>query len=105
MLPTPTPEQAAAMAQAALAADAEIWTYMVLGWLITIVRTYGRVQQGGWRNMRADDYFAWVAAIFYALESGAAYASGAVAQGLANNGIPEAYRASLTPDDPEYQMR
>lgn len=100
-----TPEEMAVKADAAMRAAAEIWTYLILGWLVTCLRTYSRVKQGGWRNVKADDYMAWLAAIFYALESGAAYASGAVAQGLANNGMSDEQRLLLTPADPEWQTR
>lgn len=43
--------------------------------------------------------------ILYAAQSGLGYSVGNAAKGLANNGMTDAERASLSVDDPEYQFR
>ncbi|KAI1132504.1 hypothetical protein F5Y10DRAFT_209023 [Nemania abortiva] len=83
----------------------EAWTYLAVGLVVTALRTYFRVSQVGIRKLQVDDYLVWVAAIFYIAETTAAYSVGAVAHGLANNGISDEARRSLSPDDPEYHLR
>lgn len=41
--------------------------------------------------------------IFYTAQTALAYSVGRVAHGLANNGLTDAQRAALSPDDPEYR--
>jgi hypothetical protein len=43
--------------------------------------------------------------VFYSAQTALAYCVGAVAHGLANNGLTDAQRAALSPDDPEYRLR
>ncbi|KAI1273574.1 hypothetical protein F5Y07DRAFT_411278 [Xylaria sp. FL0933] len=83
----------------------EAWSYLAVGLAVTILRTYLRVSQVGIKKLQADDYLAWVAAIFYIAETTAAYYVGAVAHGFANNGMSDHARQSLSPDNPEYHMR
>ncbi|RGP75810.1 hypothetical protein FLONG3_5567 [Fusarium longipes] len=56
-------------------------------------------------NLWADDYLVILAAGIYAIETGLAYSVGNVAFGLANNSLSDEQRASLQPEDPEYQIR
>ncbi|KAH8658062.1 hypothetical protein BX600DRAFT_514584 [Xylariales sp. PMI_506] len=96
---------AVAAAAANRAFDIEMWTMYASGVLVTALRTYARWKAIGFRSFRADDYLVWVAIIFYSAQSALAYSVGAFAQGLANNGMTDAERAVLSPDDPEYAMR
>lgn len=43
--------------------------------------------------------------ILYVAETILAFCVGHVAKGLANNNMTDEARASLSPDDPEYQLR
>ncbi|KAI1101147.1 hypothetical protein F4804DRAFT_22452 [Jackrogersella minutella] len=106
------PAAAAAQAAAAQAAAAalhqftiEAWTLLSIGIVVTILRTYGRVKAVGFKGLQADDYLVWLGAIFYAVETSLAYSVGAVAQGLANNGMTDAQRAALSPDSAEFRTR
>ncbi|KAI0403698.1 hypothetical protein F4802DRAFT_570704 [Xylaria palmicola] len=83
----------------------EAWSYLSVGLVVTILRTYFRISQIGIKNLQPDDYLVWVAAIFYILETIAAYSVGVVAHGLANNGLSDQARRALSPDNPEYQLR
>ncbi|KAI1634251.1 hypothetical protein F4809DRAFT_652025 [Biscogniauxia mediterranea] len=101
-----TDPAAAAAAQAALLQFVtEDWTLFSIGLTFTIIRTYARVKHVGFRGLQLDDYFVWVAMIFYAVETSLAYSVGAVAQGLANNGMTDAQRVALDPSSQEYQLR
>ncbi|KAI1463532.1 uncharacterized protein F4812DRAFT_242767 [Daldinia caldariorum] len=107
----PAPDPAAAEAAAAAAAAAmrqftiEAWTLLSIGILVTILRTYGRIKAVGLKHLQADDYLAWIGVTFYAVETSLAYSVGAVAQGLANNGMTDEQRAALSPDSQEYKTR
>ncbi|KAI1499255.1 hypothetical protein F5X99DRAFT_420060 [Biscogniauxia marginata] len=103
---SPTDPAAAAAAEAALLQFVtEDWTLFAVGIVITIIRTYARVKQVGFKGLQADDYLVWIAMIFYAVESTLAYSVGAVAKGLANNGMTDEQRLALDPSSPEYQLR
>ncbi|KAI1350075.1 hypothetical protein F5Y01DRAFT_326768 [Xylaria sp. FL0043] len=82
----------------------EAWSYLAVGLTVTILRTYLRVSQVGIKKLQANDYLAWVAAIFYIAETTAAYYVGAVAHGFANNGMSDRARQSLSLDNSEYHM-
>ncbi|EMR63676.1 hypothetical protein UCREL1_9373 [Eutypa lata UCREL1] len=102
-------DPAAAAAEAAAAATArssliQLWTLFSIGVSVTILRTYARSKAVGMRNLRADDFLVWIAILFYSTQTALAHSVGSVAHGLANNGITDAERAALSPDDPEYQM-
>ncbi|KAI0157118.1 hypothetical protein GGR52DRAFT_577115 [Hypoxylon sp. FL1284] len=101
--------EAAAKAQAAAAAllqfTIEAWTLLSIGICVTILRTYARVKAVGFKRLQADDYLVWVGVTFYAVETSLAYSVGAVAQGLANNGMTDAERAALSPDSAEFKTR
>ncbi|KAI1754199.1 hypothetical protein F4782DRAFT_46502 [Xylaria castorea] len=108
---SPDPATAAAAAAAASAAAAarasniELFTLYSIGVLVTILRTYSRIKAVGIRNLRGDDLLIWIAVLFYTTQTVLGYSVGSVAHGLANNGMTDAERAALSPDDPEYQMR
>ncbi|CCF38220.1 hypothetical protein CH063_09363 [Colletotrichum higginsianum] len=104
-------DPAAAEAAAAAAAAAmrsftiEAWTLLAVGILITMLRTYSRIRSVGIRGLQADDYLVWVGAIFYAVETALAHSVGAIAKGMANNGMTDEQRAALSPDSEEYRLR
>ncbi|KAI2627578.1 hypothetical protein GGR54DRAFT_652420 [Hypoxylon sp. NC1633] len=107
--PPADPAAAAAAAQAAAAAmlqfTIEAFTLLSIGIAVTMLRTYARIKAVGIRNLQADDYLVWVGATFYAVETGLAYSVGAVAHGLANNGMTDEQRVALSPDSEEYRIR
>ncbi|KAI0508761.1 hypothetical protein F5B22DRAFT_382226 [Xylaria bambusicola] len=105
---SPDPAAAAAAASAAAAArsfDIELWTLYALGVLVTALRTYARIKAVSLREMHADDILVWVAILFYTAQIALGYSVGNLAHGLANNGMTDAERMALSPDDPEFQMR
>lgn len=65
--PAATPEELAAQAAAAAAAQrftVEAFTLLAVGLAITILRTYARVTvNGGFKGLQLDDYLAWFAAV------------------------------------------
>ncbi|KAI6785006.1 uncharacterized protein J7T54_008100 [Emericellopsis cladophorae] len=103
--------QAAEAAAAAAAAAAfrsltiEIWTLYAVAVASTFLRTYARVRAVGWKGMGWDDYLVWVGVIFYTCQSALGWSIGNSANGLANNNMTPAQRASLSPHSQEYQMR
>ncbi|OTA82176.1 hypothetical protein M434DRAFT_84918 [Hypoxylon sp. CO27-5] len=106
----PADPAAAAAAQAAAAAamlqfTIEAWTLLSIGIVVTMLRTYARIKAVGIRGLQADDYLAWVGVTFYAVETSLAYSVGAVAKGLANNGMTDEQRVALSPDSEEYKTR
>ncbi|KAI1179288.1 hypothetical protein F4777DRAFT_575318 [Nemania sp. FL0916] len=101
---------AAQKAAEAAAAEArsftiQLWTLYAIGVLVTILRTYARIKAVGIRELTADDIFIWVAALLYTGQTVLGYSVGSVAHGLANNGMTDAQRLALTPDNPEFHMR
>ncbi|RYP18706.1 hypothetical protein DL767_009780 [Monosporascus sp. MG133] len=105
MLPPPDPAALAAAQEAMKRFSIEAWTLLSIGLLVTIIRTFGRVKALGLKGLQPDDYLVWVGATFYAIETGLAYCVGAKAQGLANNGMTDEERATLSPNSPEYHTR
>ncbi|KAL7620076.1 hypothetical protein AAE478_010625 [Parahypoxylon ruwenzoriense] len=105
----PPDPAAAAAAEAAAAAmlkfTIEAWTLLAIGICVTILRTYARVKAVGFKSLQADDYLVWVGATFYAVETSLAYSVGAVAKGLANNGMTDEERAALDPNSQEFRTR
>ncbi|RFU73934.1 hypothetical protein TARUN_8315 [Trichoderma arundinaceum] len=101
----PDPAAAAAAAAAFQQFVVEAWTLLAVGIAITILRTVSRIRSAGVRGLGGDDYLAWLAVMFYIAETSLAYSVGNVANGLANNGMTDAQRAALSPDDPEYRLR
>ncbi|KAI3321839.1 hypothetical protein HD806DRAFT_502088 [Xylariaceae sp. AK1471] len=83
----------------------EDFTLFSIGLVVTITRTIARVKQVGFGGLQGDDYLAWLAVIIYAAETTLAYSFGAVAMGLANNGMTDFQRMTLGPNSPEYQTR
>ncbi|KAI1398260.1 hypothetical protein F4819DRAFT_489745 [Hypoxylon fuscum] len=85
----------------------EDWTLFSIGVLFTVLRIYARVKHVGFKKLQADDYLVMVAMlqIFYAAETSLAYLVGAVAKGLANNGMPDKQRLTLDPRSTEYLTR
>ncbi|KAH3351039.1 hypothetical protein KXW44_005038 [Aspergillus fumigatus] len=81
----------------------EHWTLYAIGVTLTLLRTYARVRAVGFRHLQAEDLLVWVGIIFYTAQTALAYSVGRVAHGLANNGLTDAQRAALSPDDPEYR--
>ncbi|RYP90682.1 hypothetical protein DL770_003220 [Monosporascus sp. CRB-9-2] len=105
-MPPPSDPAALAAAQEAMKTfSTEAWTLLSIGLLVTIIRTFGRVKALGLKGLQPDDYLVWVGATFYAIETGLAYSVGAKAQGLANNGMTDEERATLSPNSPEYHTR
>ncbi|KAK4206140.1 hypothetical protein QBC37DRAFT_145338 [Rhypophila decipiens] len=101
---------AAAAAQAAAKAamdqfTVEAFTLFAVALSVTILRTYARVRNEGIRGLYWDDYLVWIGTTAYGIETVLAYCVGAVARGLANNGMTDEQRAALSPSDPEYAMR
>ncbi|KAH7192667.1 uncharacterized protein B0J16DRAFT_394641 [Fusarium flagelliforme] len=83
----------------------EAFTLLGIAMLVTALRCGVRISTVGLGNLWADDYLVILAAGIYAVETGLAYSVGNVAFGLANNSITDEQRASLHPDDREYQIR
>jgi hypothetical protein len=103
--PPPDPAAEAAAAAAFQQFTVEAWTLLAVGIAITILRTISRIRYTGFRGLGADDYLAWLAVVFYTAETSLAYSVGHAANGLANNGMTDAQRVALSPDDPEYRLR
>ncbi|KAF4962635.1 hypothetical protein FSARC_9305 [Fusarium sarcochroum] len=97
-------ESAAAMADLR-AFNVEAFSLLGIAVLVTALRSYVRISAVGFRNLWADDYLVVLAAGIYAIETGLAYSVGNIAKGLANNSMTDEQRASLHPDDREYQLR
>lgn len=106
-MPSPPPDPAAQAAAAAAFHQftVEAWTLLGVGIAVTILRTVSRIRYAGCRGLGGDDYLAWLAVVFYIAETSLAYSVGHVANGLANNGMTDAQRAALSPDDPEFRLR
>ncbi|KAK7429438.1 hypothetical protein QQZ08_004030 [Neonectria magnoliae] len=104
---TGAPPDAAALAaaEAFRKATIESWTLYSIGLASTLLRTYARVRAAGARGLRAEDYLMWIGVMFYTVQANLAYSIGNAAQGLANNGMTDAQRFALSPDDQEYQFR
>ncbi|RYC60380.1 hypothetical protein CHU98_g5833 [Xylaria longipes] len=106
-----TPMDPAAVAAAKSAASAfqefvtEDFTLFAVGFIITVTRTFARVKQVGFKGLQGDDYLVWLAMLIYAAETALAYSVGAVAMGLANNGMTNEERRTLDPNSPEYHTR
>ncbi|KAI1359952.1 hypothetical protein F5Y08DRAFT_318392 [Xylaria arbuscula] len=83
----------------------EDFTLFAIGVSFTALRTYARIQQVGIKGFKVDDYFIWVAMLFYAAETTLAFSVGHYAQGLANNGMTDEQRQSLDPSSHEYMLR
>ncbi|PLN80620.1 hypothetical protein BDW42DRAFT_170475 [Aspergillus taichungensis] len=83
----------------------ELWLLYAIGITLTLLRTYTRVKAGGLGHLRAEDFLVWAGIIFYTAQTALAYSVGNVAHGLANNGLTDAQRATLSHDGPEYQLR
>ncbi|RYP78899.1 hypothetical protein DL771_000284 [Monosporascus sp. 5C6A] len=103
--PPMDPGAAAAAAAALQKFVIEDWTLFGIGLCVTVIRTYTRVKQVGLKGLQGDDYLVWLAMFFYAIETSLAYAVGAVAKGLANNGMTDDQRLALDPSSSEYILR
>ncbi|RYP90791.1 hypothetical protein DL770_003052 [Monosporascus sp. CRB-9-2] len=103
--PPMDPGAAAAAAAALQKFVIEDWTLFAIGLCVTVIRTYTRVKQVGFKGLQGDDYLVWLAMFFYAVETSLAYAVGAVAKGLANNGMTDDQRLALDPSSSEYKLR
>ncbi|KAI1108788.1 hypothetical protein F5Y14DRAFT_59865 [Nemania sp. NC0429] len=105
------PMDPAAAAAAAAAANAfqnfvrEDFALFAVGLAVTITRTFARVKQVGFKGLQGDDYLVWLAMLIYAAETALAYSVGAVAMGLANNGMTDEQRRTLDPNSPEFRTR
>jgi ABC-type uncharacterized transport system permease subunit len=97
--------KAAAIAAATRAFNTELWTLYSFGVLVTVLRTYSRINTVGIKNLRADDYIVWLAIILYTTQSTLAYFAVNYGQGLANNSMTDAERAALDPDSVEFALR
>ncbi|KAI1437289.1 hypothetical protein GGR50DRAFT_700273 [Xylaria sp. CBS 124048] len=107
-MPMDTPAAIAA-AKAAESAFREFLTedfaLFAVGFIVTVTRTFARVKQVGFKGLQGDDYLVWVAMLIYAAETALAYSVGAVAMGLANNGMTDEQRRTLDPNSSEYHTR
>ncbi|KAI8630336.1 hypothetical protein F5Y19DRAFT_429732 [Xylariaceae sp. FL1651] len=99
------PEAAKAAEEALLQFVTEDWTLFSIGLVATITRTFARVRQVGFKGLQGDDYLVWLGMVFYAAETSLAYAVGAAAKGLANNGMTDEQRIALDPSSSEYHLR
>ncbi|KAI0517021.1 hypothetical protein F5B22DRAFT_605914 [Xylaria bambusicola] len=97
--------KAAAAAAALKQFVTEDFTLFAIGVSFTALRTYARILQVGVRGFQVDDYFIWIAMLFYAAETALAYSVGHYAQGLANNGMTDEQRQNLDPRSHEYMLR
>ncbi|KAI1521888.1 hypothetical protein PtrSN002B_012300, partial [Pyrenophora tritici-repentis] len=82
----------------------EFWTLYTLSVLITFLRIYASTTVGV-HNIRWDDRVMCIAILFYTAQCVLGYILGAVAQGLANDGMTSDERSVLSQDDHEYIMR
>ncbi|KAL6407411.1 hypothetical protein AUP68_10243 [Ilyonectria robusta] len=101
----PTDSAAKAIADAIHRSAVESWTLYSIGVASTALRTYARMRGSGIRGLRTEDYLVWIGIMFYTIQSSLAYSVGSVAHGLANNGMTDAERAALSPEDHEYSAR
>ncbi|KAI1191955.1 hypothetical protein F5B17DRAFT_448370 [Nemania serpens] len=99
------PTAAKAAANAFQSFVTEDFTLFAVGLVVTITRTFARVKQVGFKGLQGDDYLVWLAMLVYAAETALAYSVGAVAMGLANNGMTDEQRRTLDPNSPEYHTR
>jgi hypothetical protein len=102
----------------------ELWTLYALAVSFTILRTYARVVAVGFRELCVDDYLIWLAIVritvcryfaavhtnlsfqlIYSAQCTLGYSVGVLARGLANNGMSDAQRSALSPNDSEYGWR
>lgn len=97
--------KAAAIAAATRAFNMELWTLYSFGVLVTVLRTYSRINTVGFKNLRADDYIVWLAIILYTTQSTLAYFAVNYGQGLANNSMTDAERAALDTESVEFALR
>ncbi|CAG8958079.1 hypothetical protein HYFRA_00000423 [Hymenoscyphus fraxineus] len=83
----------------------EAFTLLSVG-LVTIgLRSYARYSSVSLRGFKPDDYIMVLAGVVYALETVTAWSVGAIAHGLANNGMTDEERASLVVNSPEWIIR
>lgn len=83
----------------------ESYTYLSLGLLIILLRTFTRVRQVGFVGLALDDYAMLGIIIPYISESIMAQAVGQQFHGVSNSGMTDAQRAALSPDGDEYGWR
>ncbi|CAG9975525.1 unnamed protein product [Clonostachys byssicola] len=83
----------------------ESYTYLSLGLLIILLRTFTRVRQVGFVGLALDDYAMLGIIIPYTSESIMAQAVGQQFHGVSNSGMTDAQRAALSPDSDEYGWR
>ncbi|KAM0397010.1 hypothetical protein ACHAQC_004539, partial [Fusarium culmorum] len=83
----------------------EGWTLYAVGVAATFLRFYARMRVDGFRSLKAEDYLMFLSIIFYTIQTTLAYNIGILAHSLANNGMSEAERASISPSDSEYDLR
>ncbi|KAI0165175.1 hypothetical protein GGR52DRAFT_581885 [Hypoxylon sp. FL1284] len=93
-----------AAAAAARANLIRLWTLYSLGVSVTILRTYARIKLAGLKKLWADDFFVWIAMLFYSAQTSLAHEVGVV-HCFANNGMTDDERAMLPFSSDEYQMR
>jgi hypothetical protein len=83
----------------------ESYTYLSLGLLIILLRTFTRVRQVGFVGLALDDYAMLGIIIPYISESIMAQAVGQQFHGVSNSGMTDAQRAALSPESDEYGWR
>jgi hypothetical protein len=76
----------------------EAFTYLALSLLLVAFRVYCQSRNGGFGNIRADDYLMILAMLPLTVETCLSYSVGMTYHGLANSGMTDAERAALSPD-------
>ena len=83
----------------------EAWTFLALGIVTILIRTYARWRLVRWKGLWIDDYLMLLVIIPYAIETTLAHIVATSAHGLANSGMTDEERAGLSPDSDEYRWR
>ncbi|KAG8168529.1 hypothetical protein KVR01_001278 [Diaporthe batatas] len=79
--------------------------FLGIGIAVTLLRTWARWDQAGFKRFQADDYLVWLALILYGGETASNYLFVKFSQGLANNDMTDEERAALDPNSDEFSMR
>ncbi|KAI1879768.1 hypothetical protein JX265_002722 [Neoarthrinium moseri] len=83
----------------------ETFTFLSIGILVIGLRTFSRLKMFRVHRLWADDYLMLLVIVPYTVESVLAYQVATKYHGLANSGMTDEARATLSPDDVEYMLR
>ncbi|KAL0471334.1 hypothetical protein QR685DRAFT_551955 [Neurospora intermedia] len=83
----------------------ECWSLQGVAYVVIGLRYFSRIRQVGWRKLALDDFFMLLALFAYTAESFMPYIFVSWCHGLANNGMTDEHRATLSRDSDEYKMR